>query len=172
MMGMTKTVGESGVICRRCSRQKIPLPGKGQSVLVSHAVLVALSLFLIYVVITTFTSIRDDYQKFVGGTEIKELCFVMKGAIERVYAQSDYNFSTNTNLGSLQVRLPDRITDIKYKASFFNKSILIESLAREFNDTCKIGFAAGYNGSTSGGLTRFSYLRYTNGTNVIEMVKL
>ena len=148
------------------------LPGKGQTPLISHAILVALSLFLIYVVVMTFTSIRTDYQEFVGGLEIKELCFVMRGAIDKVYTQSDYNFSTNTNLGSIQARLSDRITDIKYKASFFNKSILIESQGREFNDTCKIGFSANYNGSTSGGLTRFSYLRYTNGTNVIEMVKL
>ena len=145
---------------------------KGQTPLISHAILVAFSLFLVYVVVTTFTSIRTDYQGFVGGLEIKELCFVMRGAIDKVYTQSDYIFSTSTNLGSIQARLPDRITDIKYKASFFNKSILIESQGREFNDTCKIGFSANYNGSTSGGLTRFSYLRYTNGTNVIEMVKL
>ena len=132
--------------------------------------MVGFSVFLIYVVITTLTSVKEDYQKFVGGLEIKELCFVMKGAIDKVYTPNEYNFSTNTSLGSIQVKLPDRITDIKYTAAFFNKTILITG--GSFNDTCKIGFVAEYNGSTSGGLTRFSYLRYTNSTNVIEMVKI
>ncbi|MFA4820316.1 MAG: hypothetical protein WC613_05160 [Candidatus Aenigmatarchaeota archaeon] len=144
----------------------------GQAELVSHAVLVGFSMFLIYVIITTFTNVKEDYQEFVGSNEIKEMCFVMRGAIEKVYNPTDYNLSTNTLLGSMQTRLPDRITDIKYRAIFFNKSILIESQGVEFNDTCKIGFAANYNGSTSGGLTRFSYTKFINGTSVIEMIKV
>lgn len=145
---------------------------RGQAELVSHAVLVGISLFLVYSVITTLADIRDDYQKYVGGLEVKELCFVMRGAIEKVYAPADYNVSTNTTLGSVMARLPERITDVKYSATFFNRSILIRSSGPQFNETCKIGFGAGYNGSTSGGLTRFSYMRSSNGTNVIEMVKM
>lgn len=142
---------------------------KGQAVLVSHAILVGLSIFLVYAVITTFTSIRNDYQKSVGGFEIKELCFVMRGAINKVYTPVDYNVSTNTSFGQIFVKLPDRITDIKYSAFFFNKTIQIRSFA--FNETCRIGFDADYNGSASGGMTRFSYVRSVNGTNTIEMVK-
>lgn len=144
---------------------------RGQAALVSHAIIVGFTIFLVYVVFTTFTSLRGDYQKFIGGLEIKEVCFVMKGAIEKVYTSADYNVSVNVNLGSVEVRLPDRITGLKYNTRFINRSILIESPGAEFNESCKIGFAANYNGSTSGGLTRFSYMRLTNGTNVIEMVK-
>lgn len=144
----------------------------GQAPIISHAIIVGFTIFLVYVVITTFTSLRDDYQKFVGGLEVKELCFVMKGSVEKVYTPADYNLSVNALLGQVEVRLPDRLTDLKYNAKFFNRTILIESPGAEFNDTCKVGFMASYNGSTSGGLTRFSYIRLTNGTNVIEMVKV
>ena len=143
---------------------------KGQAILLNHAIMVSFSIFMVYVVFTTFAAIKTDYQQYVGGNEIKELCFVMRGAVDKVYAPSDFNVSTNVSLGQIEVRLPERITDTKYQAKFFNKSILIES--NFFNDTCKIGYAANYNGSTSGGLTRFSYSRYTNGTNVIEMTKI
>jgi len=143
---------------------------KGQAILLNHAIMVGFSIFMVYVVVTTFASIRTDYQEFVGGNEIQELCFVMRGAVDKVYSPPDYNLSGNVSLGQIEVRLPERITDIKYQAKFFNKSILIESNA--FNDTCKIGYSANYNGSTSGGLTRFSYSRFTNGTNVIEMTKI
>ncbi len=145
---------------------------KGQAILLNHAIMVGFSVFLIYVVFTTFASIRTDYQKFVGGNEIKELCFVMRGAIDKVYAPVDYNVSANTSFGQMEVRLPERITDIKFNARFFNKSILIESSGNAFNDTCKVGYNANYNGSTSGGLTRFSYSKYSNGTGVIEMIKI
>ena len=145
---------------------------KGQAILLNHAIMVGFTVFLIYVVVTTFASIRGDYQKYVGGNEIKELCFVMRGAIDKVYAPLDYNVSSNVSLGRIEVRLPERITDIKYQTKFFNKTILIESGRSIFNETCKIGYNVNYNGSTSGGLTRFSYSKYTNGTSVIEMTKI
>lgn len=145
---------------------------KGQAILLNHAIMVGFSIFMVYVVVTTFASIRTDYQKFVGGNEIKELCFVMRGAVDKVYNPPGYNVSTNVSLGQIEARLPERITDIKYQARFFNKSILIESSGTAFNDTCKIGYNANYNGSTSGGLTRFSYSKFTNGTDAIEMTKI
>jgi len=143
---------------------------KGQAILLNHAIMVGFSIFMVYVVFTTLAAIKTDYQEHVGGNEVKELCFVMRGAIDKVYSPADYNVSTNVSLGQMEVRLPERITDIKYSSRFFNKSILIESTA--FNDTCKIGYSANYNGSTSGGLTRFSYSKYSNGTDVIEMTKI
>ena len=143
---------------------------KGQAILLNHAIMVGFSIFMVYVVFTTLAAIKTDYQEHVGGNEIRELCFVMRGAIDKVYNPTDYNVFTNVSLGQMEVRLPERVTDIKYNARFFNKSILIESAA--FNDTCSVGYNANYNGSTSGGLTRFSYSKYSNGTSVIEMTKI
>ncbi len=145
---------------------------RGQSVLLSHAILVGFSIFLIYAVTTTFVSLRDDYQEFIGGNEIKQLCFVMNGAIEKIYNQPEGNLSTYTLLGSLEVRMPEKIVDVNYRAKFINRSILIESIGDIFNDTCTVGYEANYNGSTVGGLTRLSYYRASNGTNVIEMVRI
>ena len=145
---------------------------KGQAPLLTHAIMVGFSIFLVYVVITTLTSIKSDYQKVVGGSEIKEVCFIMKSAIDKVYWTDKYNVSANTNLGSIEISLPDRITDLKYGAAFFNRSVLIKSGVVAFNETCKIGYNVAYNGSTSGGLTRISYIKQANGTETIEMVKV
>lgn len=146
--------------------------GKGQAPLLTHAIMVGFSIFLVYAVISTLTSIKADYQKLVGDSEVNELCFIMKSAIDKVYLPDNYNLSANTNLGSLEISLPDRITDLKYDAKFFNRSILIKSSVPAFNETCKIGYNIAYNGSTSGGLTRVSYIKQSNGTEVIEMVKV
>src|SRR3989338_479122 len=146
--------------------------GKGQAPLLTHAIMVGFSIFLIYAVVTTLTSIKNDYQQVVGGNEVKEICFIMKSAIDKVYAPDGYNLSTDTNLGSVDIDIPAKIAGIKYSANFFNKSILIKSSPQSFNETCKIGYNVAYRGSTSGGLTRFSYLKYTNGTHVIEMMKV
>ena len=145
--------------------------GKGQAPLLTHAIMVGFSIFLVYAVISTLTSIKTDYQKLVGDSEVSELCFIMKSAVDKVYVPDNYNTPT-TSLGSVDISLPDRITDLKYEANFFNRSILIKSSLPAFNQTCKIGYNVAYNGSTSGGMTRISYIKQTNGTEVIEMVKL
>ncbi len=143
---------------------------KGQSPLITHAIMVGFSVFLVYAVISTLTSIKTDYQEIVGGSEISGVCFIIKSGIDKVYAPDSYNTSA-TNLGSIEISLPDRITDLKYEANFFNRSMLIKSSLPAFNQTCKIGYNVAYNGSTSGGLTRISYIKNTT-SETIEMVKL
>ena len=145
---------------------------KGQSILLTHALLVGFSIFLVYAVVTTFVALRDEYQEFIGANEVKQLCFVMSGAIEKIYKEPDYNISTYTLMGSLDVSMPEKIVDVNYRARFVNSSVLIESIGNVFNDTCVIGYEAIYNGSTTGGLTRISYYRASNGTDIIEMVKV
>ena len=144
---------------------------KGQAPLLTHAIMVGFSIFLVYVVISTLTSIKADYQKLVGDGEVNGLCFIMKSGIDKVYLPDSYNVSTNTTLGSVEISLPDRITDLKYDTKFFNRSILIKSSQPAFNVTCKIGYNVNYNGSTSGGLTRISYIKGTTG-ETIEIVKI
>ncbi len=144
---------------------------KGQSILLTHAILVGFSIFLIYAVTTTFVTIREDYKEFVGSNEIREMCFAMRSAAGKIYTQSTQNISTTTILGSLNVRAPDRISDMNYRMKFVNDSIVIESIDRGFRDTCKVGLGAAYNGTSSGGLTRLSYIADSNGTKTIEMVK-
>ena len=102
-----------------------PTKGKGQAILLNHAILVGFTIFLVYVVFTTFAEIKKDYQELVGGNEIKELCFVMRGAIDKVYSPSEFNVSNNVSLGRIDVRLPERITDLKYRTKIFNKNHLI-----------------------------------------------
>ena len=145
---------------------------KGQSILLTHAIFVGFTIFLVYAVTTTFVSIRSDYQKFVGNNEISELCFLMKGAVDKIYVNTEYTSPTTTVAGYMDVRMPDKISDVPYRAVFVNRSISMQSADRKFNSTCAIGIDVNYNGTTSGGLTRFSYTVFANGTRNIEMVKL
>jgi hypothetical protein len=49
---------------------------KGQSILLTQAILFGFTIFLVYAISSTFVGIRDDYQKFIGENEIKyALCF-------------------------------------------------------------------------------------------------
>ena len=144
---------------------------KGQSILITHAILVGFTVFLVYAVTTTFVSIRADYQKFVGSNEVSELCFVMKGAIDKVYINTGYQ-SPTTTASYVDVLMPEKISDMPYHTSFANRSIMLQSIDRKFNSTCGIGLDVNYNGTTSGGLTSFSYTIYPNGTKNIEMRRL
>ena len=178
MKGKTKTTG-----CAVSRRNKARLmqttkivsfvqTQKGQSILLTHAILIGFTVFLVYAVTTTFIGIRADYQKFVGNNEVNELCFVMKGAVDKVYINTDYNSPTTTLAGYIDVLMPEKISDLPYHANFANRSVFLQSIDRKFNSTCTIGLNVNYNGTTSGGLTRFSYTRYANGTKTIEMRRL
>ena len=147
-------------------------PQKGQSILITHAILVGFTVFLVYAVTTTFVSIRADYQKFVGTNEVSEVCFVMKGAVDKIYINTGYNSPTTTLAGYLDVLMPEKISDLPYHADFVSRSIILQSADRKFNSTCAVGLDVTYNGTTSGGLTRFSYTLYPNGTKTIEMRRL
>jgi hypothetical protein len=146
--------------------------GKGQSVLLTHALLVGFTVFLIYAITTTFVTLREDYQGLVGNNEVNQLCYVMKSAVDKIYANNSYTSPTTTMIGYMDVNMPVKISDMPYRARFVNDSIFVQSINRGFNQTCKIGLPVSYNGTTNGGPTRFIYTIYSNGTKTIELVKL
>jgi hypothetical protein len=166
----TKSFGNSERL--RLSRVSEKKGFRGQSILLSHAILVGFSIFLVYAVSTTFVSIKNDYQKFIGQNEIDELCFAMKSAIGKIQQPQYYGMTNDTVAGSIVIRMPDRIADLKYRAKFVNDSISIESQSNKFNTTCRIGSNAIFNGSTTGGNTRFQYIRLSDGSDRIEMTRI
>ncbi len=146
--------------------------GKGQSILLSHAILVGFSIFLVYAITTTFVTIKNDYQKSIGGDDIKQLCFVVQGAVNKIYSETVYNVTGDTVMGVIDVKMPLRIAGMNYRTKFVNQSVVIESLDAKINETCKMGINAVYNGTTSGGLTRFYYTKQQNGQDRIEMTRI
>lgn len=146
---------------------------KGQSPLVSHTIMIAFSLTLLLVVVTTLSSIRNDYQEFVAKHEIREVCAIVKSGIEKMYYPESYNSTSNTTKGKIILDLPARIGDMNYRARFANTSLLLETFGEnKVNDTCKIGFNLSYYGSTGGGRTEIQWIRYSNLTDKIEMRKI
>ncbi len=146
---------------------------KGQVPFLSHTMMVAFSVVLIVLIVTTLNSVKIDYQEFVGKEEIIQVCVSIKSAIEKIYVPTGYTSLTNETMGSIVIDLPERIADVNYRMKFVNKTLMIETLAEPtLNQSCTIGFNASFEGSSRGGRTRLSWIRYTNITDVIQMAKV
>lgn len=159
----------------QCRNTKCIWKGKkGQSILLSHAILVGLSVMLVFVIATTMNNLRSEYQDFITEASVDQLCLLLKNGVEKVYRTVDYNSSSNTTYGTLYITFPDRLADKNYRLSFIdvNKTASVESGDNSFNTTCKIGLNASYGGFTTGGRTRIDFVYYTNGTRRIGVAKI
>ena len=145
---------------------------KGDAML-THMITLVFSLLMILTIIITFNSLESDYKDFIGRNEIQQVCSMVKSGIDSIYVKENYNSPDNSTNGKIILELPDRIADMDYRIRFINKTAAIETLGRlRVNDTCKIGFAANYTGSTSGGRTEINFTAYSNGNNMIAMRRL
>jgi hypothetical protein len=153
-------------------KSKLKKMNKGISPFLSHTMVVAFSAFLIIVVISTMNTITDEYRTYFSGSEINQFCFTIRSGIEKIYSIQAYNPQTNTTYGEIIIDLPEKITDMNYRASFSGKNITITALNTQKNTTCQTGFDINFTGSTTGGLTKLEYKYYANGTRIIEMSKV
>lgn len=158
---------------RKCrAAQKITLftvsNHKGQSLLLTHAILISFAIFLIFAVFTGLSTLKTDFEDFVADKEIQQACLLVKGAVEKIYIPTGYRPPENATAGSIVLQMPDRLAGSPYRVSFVNTSILVDGGAA-FNTTCKTGFNLSFSGSASGGLVQIKYARYSNGTDAVEM---
>ncbi len=127
---------------------------------------------MILAIITAFGTIRKDSQDFIGTNELQQVCAIIRTAVEKIYAPSDYNSPSNATMGKIKLDLPERIADASYRARFADKTIIIETVEPKLNKTCETGFAVNFTGSTSGGRTQLEWVRYGSGHNVITMTRV
>ncbi|MBI2232497.1 MAG: hypothetical protein HYU56_01140 [Candidatus Aenigmarchaeota archaeon] len=143
---------------------------KGQSVLVSHAFIVGMSVVLIIIVIATMKTTINDNRDFVGRNEITQVCSIMKSSFEKMLLEQVYISPTNASGGRITVSLPQRIADMGYRTRLSENDVIIETNGDLLiNETCKIGLNSTYSGSTKGGRTLFELIRYSNGTREIKI---
>ncbi|MBI3190091.1 hypothetical protein HYZ41_00130 [archaeon] len=128
----------------------------GQSAVFTHAILLSFTIFLIFIIITTFTTIRGNFQEFVAQNEMNQICFTLRGGFEKIYQQPDYVSPTGTK-NTLTIKLPDKLADASYRISFVNRTVKIQVLGPSFNSTCNIGFNTSYSGYAGGGMIEISY---------------
>ncbi len=146
---------------------------KGQSMLISHAILIGITIMLVLVVVYALLNIQKDYQKFLGASEIEQVCFVMKNSIEKIYSEGKYLSPSNSTYGKIRIVLPQRAADLKYRARVENRTIYIETLADPLlNTSCKVGINASFSGFAAGGVTEIIYTEFSNGTRQIALVKV
>jgi len=131
----------------------------GQSVLFTHTILIGFTLFIIFVVVVTFSNLRSDYQEFAADNEMRQVCLLVKNAVEGAYIESDYASPTNTTHGYLFVDLPDKLLGTGYRTGFTGDSVYVETYGPSFNVTCKVGLNITYAGSSNGGLTSVVFTR-------------
>ena len=140
---------------------------KGQSAFVTHAILLGFVIFLIFIIVNTFLTLREEFQDFTAKSELEQVCFILRSGIEKLVPDTDYRPQTNTT-SKIDINLPEKMAGTSYVANFENRSINIFTLSPRFNSTCRIGFNVTYVGFTSGGLTEILFIR--NLTNdIIEM---
>lgn len=146
---------------------------KGQSPLLSHTIAIAFLLLLVIIVVSVLNTLHDDYSNFIGKNEISQVCLLIKGDVEKVFAEDAYISPTNTTKGKVFVQLPERIANQNYRVRFVNSSLAIETLSQpRVNDTCKPGFNMTYIGSTSGGRTEINFTLRDSGDKIISIRKV
>lgn len=144
----------------------------GQNPLLSHTIAIGFSLLLILVVVTTLSSLRDNYQDFIGKNEIIQVCSLLKSSVEKVFVEDNYVSPSNTTKGRVVVSLPNRIADMNYRVRVINSTFFIETSGAKINDTCRPGFNLSYNGSTTGGLTELIYVEKDSGNKHISVTRV
>lgn len=145
---------------------------KGISPLISHSIVVAFSAFLIVIVISTMTTITEEYRTYFAESEISQFCFTIRSSVEKIYSEQDYTPQTNTTYGEIILDLPEKITDMNYRAKFIGENITITAKSTKTNATCRMGFDINFTGSTTGGLTKMEYIYYNNNTRIIRMSRV
>ena len=124
---------------------------RGQSVLFTHTILLGFSIILIFVVIATFSGLRDNFQQFASDNEMKRVCLLIKESIEKAYTPSDYVSPTNENYSTIVLDLPEKLLGTVYRTGFVNDSVFVETFDPSYSISCKVGFNLTYTGSSTGG---------------------
>jgi hypothetical protein len=143
---------------------------KGQSTLISHAILVSISIMLVFLVIYSFSSIKSEYESFVAGTELDSACLAIKTAAEKIYTPTGYISPQGSDLSEITIDLPSKAAGMKYRTKFENRTLYLQTLSNNLqNVSCKIGLDAQYFGSTTGGETKIIFSQSSQGVNIIRL---
>lgn len=130
---------------------------KGQSAFLTHAILMAFIIFLIFIIINTFMTLKDEYQNFAADNEMGQVCLMLESGIEKIIPRTDFRPVNSAN--EITISLPERLSGSPYIANFRNKTIEIKLLDAAYNTTCSVGFNYTYSGFSSGGQTKIKFLR-------------
>lgn len=142
---------------------------KGQSEFLSHSLTVAISIFMIFILVTTMNTIKNDYDDFSSKSQVKQICNIIKSSVEKIYWPENYN-ANNTLLGSFTVNIPEKAAAKNYKISFSNITINVTT-SDGISSNCTPGFDIIYNGTSTGGLTKINWYKINN-TDVITLSEL
>lgn len=125
---------------------------KGQAELLSHTILLAITISILIFVVHSMDSIKDDYADFISDLEAKQVCFQIKNAVMRLETPVIDQTKQET-IGYIHTNLPDKIGDSYYRVTTSGKNITLNIFSNE-NYECHVGFD--FTGQTIGGKTKIS----------------
>ena len=129
---------------------------RAQSPLVGHTIMIAITIILIMVVITTMDNLNNKYSDFVKENEMGSVCEIVRDGVTTMYDQDYITPVNNVTMGEITLKLPYTVGRDSYSIDFVNKSVRIVS--GSFSTSCKIGYNITYSGRSSGGLSTLSWV--------------
>jgi hypothetical protein len=153
--------------------KEIAKKSKGQNPLLSHTLIVGFSTLLVLVVVTSLAVIKSDLQESIGFMESKQVCSLVENSVEIMFWEENYISLSNYTKGKITLKLPQKLADMNYRATFFGNNLTIETFGNiKIIDSCIMNFNATYSGSTGGGLTEILFKENSDRSRIIEMNRL
>lgn len=139
---------------------------KGASQLITHSLFVLFSIMLLLAVITSMGKIEKQYSNFTGEMSARDMCSMLKTAIEKIYMPVDSNITVNKTVEmsyiilDLPIKMGSRLYDITFAGNYINIT------SEEIFYQCKTGINATLSGISHGGRTKIKWL-FGNSVNSI-----
>jgi len=142
---------------------------KGQNPLISHTLIVVMSVLMLFLIVTTFDNIKKNQVRFLIKNEANVICSTISSQITKIYNNSTYSSSVNQTNGWVKISTEKRLMEYNYKIYFSGSKIFIKS--RDIEVNCSVPINAIFEGSSYGGDIKLTWIRLANGTDKIVMSK-
>ncbi len=124
---------------------------KGQ--LVSHTFAVGFNIILLLAIILSLNHISNEYKNFISSSESEQVCLMIKSAVTKLMPKTNYNTSSYMS-GIIYTKLPERISNTKYRISIEGDLVKVHLLGIEKEFTCMLDRPVQSKGTTAGGTTK------------------
>ena len=138
---------------------------KGQNPLISHTLIVAMSVLVLFLVVTTFNNIEKNQIMFVARSEADSICSTLSSQILKIYRNETYNSPGGQTCSWENIYLEKRLMIYNYKIYFNNSDIIISFKNTKIN--CSVPINATLIGSSYGGEVKLTWEKLSDGQDEI-----
>lgn len=125
--------------------------------MLSHTFVVAFNVILILAIVLSLNYITSEYRGFISKSEAEEVCLTIKSAVGKTIHRTNYDESSYIS-GIVYIDIPERISNMKYRAWISGDVIQIDILDSRDDFNCLLDQPVLSTGSTGGGETKITTL--------------